>query len=356
MGLVILSEEQVAATLARRLGLVGGPGSLGSVAGVAAMCRYVAEMECPCTTRRVVRRVEDMMKGLVEPADLEESVVDVLERVIGIGDLVQVAAAPSPGGSAQGEVALGPARFVEVTERTLLLLGLEPEGQTLLPESLVSRIEQRGELRLLTTVAGQREADVLGDAGYLRIDRATYINAPTPATAAQVVTEMEARLDTAPYAGPVQGIEVVLPTAPGGFYRGRWGAPGKASARTLGRRPQRFGSPLWCYLELVNGVPGRLLDLGTDRRRGCDEGWRLLMALDATQGRPQKYRVTPIAEGERVRLDVFMPLPQWCQRYMLLVANPQTRAAGALLSFALREDELPTVSGFLEAHCWMVRA
>ena len=70
----------------------------------------------------------------------------------------------------------------------------------------------------------------------------------------------------------------------------------------MGRRPQEYGSPIWCFVEIENGVPQKLLDfpLPKSRWRGCDTAWHLQMAMDHVRGEPQRYRLCSDSEGERI--------------------------------------------------------
>ena len=78
----------------------------------------------------------------------------------------------------------------------------------------------------------------------------------------------------------------------------RWREVRADSGRFVARRDQAYGSNLWCYVELSNGEPQRLLDfpLAGSRWRGCDEAWRLQMAIDAQRGAPQRFRLQEDAE------------------------------------------------------------
>jgi hypothetical protein len=48
--------------------------------------------------------------------------------------------------------------------------------------------------------------------------------------------------------------------------------------------------------------------------RGCDEAWRLQLAIDALARHPQRFRVRRSTPSENIVVDFFSPIPRWAQR------------------------------------------
>src|SRR6185437_889460 len=98
----------------------------------------------------------------------------------------------------------------------------------------------------------------------------------------------------------------------------RWRSPHRDSGRFIARREQSYGADLWSYVELRDGAVTHLVDLPTDTRTpdacGCDEAWQLQMAIDATNGRPQRFRLRTAPPNGTTIVDFFLPIPRWARR------------------------------------------
>ncbi|MBL0171543.1 MAG: hypothetical protein IPP90_12575 [Gemmatimonadaceae bacterium] len=135
------------------------------------------------------------------------------------------------------------------------------------------------------------------------------------------------------------------------FYRGRWVKPGKLSGKFVGRRPQAYGAPLWCYVELSDGRPVHLLDLHTSEWRGCDQAWLLQMALDANAGHPQQFGAE-LADSGAVVLRFFGPVPSWWQRRWDVVAT-RVDAKACLFAYEMSYDQYEAELGRLVLELWL---
>jgi len=217
-------------------------------------------------------------------------------------------------------------------------------------------VKLAGELRLVIPTPGEDLEELLNACGFAQLSQSQYIGAPADRSAQEVVEEYNQRLAASPSTGDLDNVEIVRPDTNPMFYRGRWGQARSRSDCVVGRRPRRYGTPLWCYIELSEGRPVRLLDLGGSRWRGCDEAWYLLAAKDAASGQPQRYLLTPGSAGNPARLDLFSPIPKWVQRWLALVATPTNREGGALLSFAISPSDTIGISAFLSKKLWLVPA
>ena len=61
--------------------------------------------------------------------------------------------------------------------------------------------------------------------------------------------------------------------------------------RFLCLHDETFFLGVWCYVQLREGNPERMIDY---RWRGCDAAWRLQMAIDAERRVPQRFRVRTV--------------------------------------------------------------
>lgn len=121
----------------------------------------------------------------------------------------------------------------------------------------------------------------------------------------------------------------------------------------IGRRGQRYGSDLWCLVELAGGCVRRFLDFVSvgDRVRPCDIAWRVQMAFDAAAGRPQRMAVRS-GSDDRVILDFFSPLPSWAER-RLTVSGTKVDRERCLLSYSLPSARLVSELEFLKNCLWL---
>jgi hypothetical protein len=146
---------------------------------------------------------------------------------------------------------------------------------------------------------------------------------------------------------------VLDPTRPVRFYRGRWAEPRAKTGRFVARRSQAYGAELWCYVQLRDGCPERLIDLPLpgSRWRGCDEAWRLQLAIDADRAEPQRFRVRSGCGGAAV-IELFSPLPMWARRRWEAVGESVPRS-GCLLAYRFATAELEEELRFARDEVWL---
>jgi hypothetical protein len=106
-------------------------------------------------------------------------------------------------------------------------------------------------------------------------------------------------------------------------------------------------------VEINVGNPERLIDLPApgSRWRGCDEAWRLQMAIDAMRGRPQQFRIRQGSENVRF-LELFSPIPMWAQRRLDAVGE-RVPSRGCLLAYRLAAEELEEERSFAREALWL---
>jgi hypothetical protein len=321
---------------------------------IASLLRRAAAVRCPCPPPALVDAVADALQELM-PQDIggREAVDDVFDGLLASGDLLLPRDADVD--VERTLVHLAPPTYVPRKSGALFLLGGLRDIGLALPSGVMQQLVSRGCYRYVPGEPGVNLGQILSDQGFLSYPLDAWKEAPAPRSAADAIAELDARLDSSGRAGDIPDLRILDPDRSPAFYRGRWTSPARRSGRFIARRPRRWGAPLWCYVELTAGEPFQMIDLPQldVRFRPCDEAWWLQCAIDAERGHPQVLRVSRPANGT-VRLATWTPLPMWAERRILLAGEPLTkRDAGALLAFAMDEDEAAQEIDFLSASLWL---
>ncbi|MEU6410327.1 hypothetical protein [Microbispora sp. NPDC046933] len=280
-------------------------------------------------------------------------VAEQLDLLVSIGDLVEL---PHQGKRGGRQLYLGPPSYVEKAPGQYLLLGVRPNGASLVDESVGAKMHYESHARLLE-IDMEVAAARLRAVGLHEIHRSHWLKHPRLESAPAVVDVMHQRLDRAAESGHIAGLKIIDPETSVRYYRARWRLPAEGdSGDFVARRPQAYGADLWCLVRVKNGVPSALVDLPVDdpAAPGCDEAWRLQAAIDAVAGRPQLLRLRSDAEGDGSRvLDLFGPVPGWAQRYLELAGAPVSRARGALISYRVPMSAIVELLAFFADMLWM---
>ena len=312
-----LTRIEVHASKVAQLGLDPTALDLTSVEAIAAALRRVACFLCPCAPSTLVRGVVRPLRGLVEDIEASKDLVEeTLDAMIAHGDFLEhrdIEEEVAAGGTTSLLYA-APASFVARESGTVILLGISSNLFHGLPDDLASRIEYINHMRRLSPVPGEDLPADLNQLGLIYIGYDRWLQAPKEETPAQHLSRLDRLLDAVQPSRDVPGLTLLDPERPVGYYRGRWTEARSQSGRFVARRIQAYGADLWCYIELRDGNPDRLIDfpLAGSRWRGCDEAWRLQMAIDEQRGDAQRVRVQSGPAGTRV-LKFFSPVPMWAQ-------------------------------------------
>ena len=325
---------------------------LTSVEAIAAALRRAARFLCPCASATLMRAVVEPMRGLVEEIEVfRESVWDTLEAMIAHGDFLEHGDIE---GSSNAALVYGaPLGFVARDSGAVILLGVSSNQLSSLPSDIADRVEYVKYLRRLRPLPNEDLSVVLPHLGLRKVSYLGWLQSPGDGAPDQHISRLDRLLDAGPASGAVPSLSILDPEQPVRYYRGRWREVRADSGRFVARRGQAYGSNLWCYVELNNGEPQRLLDfpLAGSRWRGCDEAWRLQMAIDAQRGGPQRFRLLPDAEGNIV-MQLFSPVPAWAQRRWDAVGEPTTNQ-GCLFAYRLAESELVEELRFARGTLWL---
>ena len=93
------------------------------------------------------------------------------------------------------------------------------------------------------------------------------------------------------------------------------------------------------------------LPLADSRWRGCDEAWRLQIAIDANRGSAQQFRINT-SLGDSYVMEFFSPIPMWARRRLDSVGQPVSRP-GCLFAYRLDEAELAEEVRFATDELWL---
>ena len=349
-----LTAEEVHAQKIRELGLDPETLDLTTPEGLAGALRRAASYLCPCSAATLVRAVVRPLRGLVPDLDkAKEFVYETLEAIIAHGDVLEQPEAQNGTLTARVLLYAAPASFVVRQSGIVILLGIAAEQLSPLPSELERRIEYLGHVRRLSPSAETEDLrGELRQLGLLELSYETWLKGPKPGTASQAVAASNRDLDAVPPSRDIPGLLLFDPTKPVRYYRGRWTEPKSHTGRFVARRQQAYGADLWCYVQLTNGQPERMIDLPQrmSRWRGCDEAWHLQMAIDAQRGSPQRFRVTP--SGDAVILEFFSPTPAWARRRWDAIGE-SVPSAGSLFAYRIPKTEIEEERRFAREMLWL---
>lgn len=326
---------------------------------LAAALRQAAGVLCPCPPGALVRHVTSGLRGLVsEDVDLHALAEETLDSLLAYGDLLELVAPDEPGGRNRRLLYAAPPSFVVRPSGDVYLVGIAPEHGALLPPAIEREVQSEGVARRLPSVS-KPTLVALRDLGLVELPDSVWLWAPAKEDAERYVKRLDALLDAQDAVTSVDDVEALDPASPTDRYRARWTTTPALTGRTVVRRSQRYGAPLWAYASLDGGRVTRLLLLPTilDKRapatvRACDQAWRISAAIDAAAGRPQQLRRRDGGEG-RVVLDLFAPPPAWLARRWTVLGHPADRLSGALFSFAIPRSEATAEIRFAADHLWL---
>jgi hypothetical protein len=329
---------------------------LTTVEALAGALRRAASFLCPCTAPSLIRAVVQPLRGLVDDLEATEALVDdILDAAVAHGDILEqrdVGENPTAAGTALLYAA--PPSFLIRKSGTAILLGIASDQLSALPEDLESRIQYVHHVRLLRPVDGEDLRNELRQLGLIELSYERWLNAPPMETAERHLERLNAALDATQPSRDIPGLSLIDPERPVRYYRGRWVDPKSQSGRFVARRAQAYGAHLWCYVQTKAGNPERMVDFpvaNSSRWRGCDEAWRLQMALDARRGQPQQFRVRA-SQGRTSVIEFFSPVPMWARRRWDAVGEPVS-SSGCLFAYRIADAEMEEELHFIRTALWL---
>lgn len=350
-----LTTKEVHEHKVAELGLDPSALDLTSIEAIAGALRRTASYLCPCSSVTLVRAAVRPLRGLVDDLDtLRDRAEETLEAMVATGDLLE----HREFGDDVGRVAAtllfaAPPSFVSRDSGAVILVGLASDRPSALPEEMEPRIEYVNHVRRLIPRMNEDLRNELSQLGLIELPYSRWLRAPPAETPGQHLSRLDHLLESTLPSRDIPGLIVLDPTRPVRFYRGRWAEPRAQTGRFVARRRQAYGADLWCYIQLRDGHPERLIDLplAGSRWRGCDEAWRLQLAIDALRAEPQRFRVRLWSGGAAV-IELFSPLPMWARRRWEAVGEPVPRS-GCLFAYRFRTAELEEEIRFARDEVWL---
>lgn len=352
MSIQRLTQTDLEAAAVAMLGLDQQATGLLSMEGLCASIRRAASLLCPATPRQLVDAVLDVLRPL-SPELKRDAIAEALDLVVSIGDLLELRSAES----GVRQLYLAPPSYVTVRPGLHLLLGVRSNASPIVDESVVgASVDYENHTRFLTLETDNTAAS-LADAGLHRMTAAQWARVPREEPASALIERAAFLLRQHQMPGEIQGLQIIDPATQVEYYVGRWrGLTCSDDGMLVGRRPQAYGAPVWCVLDVAGGIPRAVLDFPVDSSvmPGWDEARHLQAAIDQHRGQPQVFRIrsSGLPDGSRL-LDLFAPLPSWAERYITLVGTPMSRSKGALLTYRVSLDAEDSLTGLLTKSLWM---
>lgn len=349
-----VTKSDVLAECRQTLGLTGDAENPLDDAMLAALLRRSAGIHCPCSQTTLRASLLESLQHLSESDKISSERIDaIIEGLIMAGDLLELHDVTTVDPEVKGTwVFAAPPGFVVRSRGDVFLLGIVPDQEVFLPQSLASRVVSDGLTRVIAPEFSEDLPGRLREWGLQELSVDTWLRSPRKVLPQEHLRRLTRFLREQPPSGAVNDLQILDPEQPVTYYRGRWGSPGNRTGVFVARRPQEYGAPLWCLVELEVGAVVRFLDLPLkkSRCRGCDEAWHLQMAIDRCRQNPQVYRRRP--EGDGVRLDFYAPLPEWAQRRLMIfgVSVPRERS---LISYWLPAEAAASEERFLQERLWL---
>jgi hypothetical protein len=349
-----LSIAEVHAQKVRELGLDPTALDLTAVESISGALRRAASFLCPCSAATLVRAVIGPLRGLVSDLEASKDVVEeTLEAIIAHGDVLELRELDELTGKSKTLLYAAPPSFVARQSGLIILLGIAADQLSPLPDDLEHRIDYVGHIRRLRPSPGEDLRRDLKQFGLIELSYEAWLQSPKPKLAVKHVANNDRVLDTALASRDISGLFILNSERPVRYYRGRWVESRSHSGRYIARRSQAYGADLWCYVLLQSGQPERMFDMPRvlNRWRGCDEAWWLQMAIDATRGEPQRYRVRK-GSGETTILELFSPVPGWARRRWDAIGDPLP-SPGCLFAYGFSKGEIEEELQFAREALWL---
>lgn len=350
----LIQPHEVLPRIARSLRIANAPDGL-TAQLLAQALRRAAHILAPCPRHELERAVHQSLRGLgLGDEDLRIFTEETLETLLVYGEILEMrTASDDPWHTSPLVLRPAPPSFVVRKNGSVVILGVAGDDITPLTTEMNTRFAFQGVLRILSPGGSEDLCTLLRELELIELSENSWLRLPPVETAAAYLAAWRQNLSVTELATTIEGLRILDTARPSSFYPDRWVGPGAAhSGMYVARRDQRYGAPLWCLVDLKDGVPRRYLDLVSrgDRVRPCDIAWRIQMAIDAQVGSPQRFRIRPL--GPEYALDFFCPLPSWAERKLAVVGERAERHK-SLLSYRISAPDLEYETQFLRERLWL---
>jgi hypothetical protein len=298
----------------------------------------------------VFRSLQELVDNKEE---LREVVENTLEAMLAYGDLLdELEVAALERLSSSRLVYAAPPSFVFRKGGAVFLLGIAPDRNSALFEKLEERILYRNHVRQLTSEVGEDLRAELRQHGLSEVTTDRWLKQAPPAeSSAEYLKKIGSKLRES--VGTISELTILNSERPVNHYRRRWELAKDQSGVFVARRPQVYGNDLWCYVQMQRGVAQRLIDfpVDDDELRGCDQAWRVQMAIDAERGKPQQFRVVD-SDLQHKTIEFYSPVPSWASRHWDFVGEP-VKELDSLFAYLLASSEIAEEIDFMKRRLWL---
>ena len=322
----------------------------------------VAELVKPALRRAVFRLAPcsgpDLVRFVSEPlqpfGETKEVVEDALKEMVTYGDILEMRRLESDPWDAPAYVLRpAPPSFVLRSNDEAIILGVSGELTSALTAELEDQVRVVGPVRILKSQIDNL-AMHLKLLGLTQLTENAWLRTPSSCSAQHHFDDWKRVLDSqARDSKSIDGLELLDPTTPTTYYKGRWRPTNaKDSGIYVARRSQQYGAKLWSLVEIEHGVPIKVLDFQSDDQwqRPRDLAWRLQSAIDALLGHPH---TVDVRQGpEEASLGFHLPIPSFAER-RLAICGSKTVEPGALFSFRIPNSKNHEAIAALQEDLWM---
>jgi hypothetical protein len=356
--ITVLSRSQAMARVAKSLSLSDAVVADPPFDAILAQAiRRAVNVMSPCAAHELVRAVSQTFSCY---SDTEHAftgrVSAIVDDLIVYGDILEMRSdEKSPDRTRSFILRPSPPSFVVRKDGSIVILGIAGDQVSPLTADLDVHVQYHGVLRIIRSAPEPDLASTLAEMGLFKLSEKAWLRLPNVESAQSHLANWRQLLGLEPPSAPIEGLNVLDTATSPHFYKGRWGEPRQShSGLYVARRPQKYGSALWCLVELERGNVKRFKDLSAagDRLRPVDIAWCIQAALDALAGTAQTFSLSPNG-GPTVLLRFYSPLPSWCERY-LSVTGERTKADQCLVAYEIPEAEASHACGFLQEMLWMI--
>ena len=321
---------------------------------LAALIRKTASFECPCRPTLLAKSVWRLLEPICHNDALHDIVRETVDLVASYGDLIEERDSDDP--ASPPLLYLTAPSFLQLSDRLFLLFGIVPDGEDATPPELRQKIESVMYSRRLTVQEPRECLDALLQAGFVPLKVESWLKCPPSQTASEFIAQYDDALSNSGPPGVPEDVVLIDPARPVNYYNGRWTKLKRQTGRFIGRRSQTYGAQLWCYIEVIDGLVTRLLDLPLYEThwRAFDEAWHLLQAIDAASGHPQVFRVRTGTQNGMGVMDFYSPVPTWATRRWDAVGL-RTVPNSSLMSYTFPEIQIDAECSFATERMWLKR-
>lgn len=352
MSVVVRSREEARRAIARSLEVLSEIGLMDDGTLIAQSLRRAIVFLAPCSHAALIQAVATSLRPIMitDPVDLKELIGEVLDDLCAVGDVLELSPPDADGLTKRQHLWSAPPSFVLTPGDRTYLLGSKGDSITYIPDEFRADVKYSQSVRFITK-SDKELGEILAEYGLFPMTAQEWVRRPSATNPEEFLMKPLAKLSRQ----RDQIEELTLLSGSGRYYRSRWQPLTiKSDGVFIAKRPQRFGGDRWCLVETSNGHVTNLCDIiGThSRERACDRAWMLHHAIAAKNGIPEHFQIR--AEGSQLKLSLFFPIPNWAEKYILLMAE-KVEAHDALMSFDFAESSKEHLLELLEKGLWMAR-